>query len=303
MSIRADGSTIRRARWDDLALLLLLAAIWSSSFMFIKVAVVTVPPLTLAVMRLALASTLLAAYVWRTGVRIRLTSQVLFAFAFVGCFGNALPFTLIGWGEQTVSSGLAAILMGAMPLATLILAHYFTQDEPFQRRRLLGLLIGLTGLAVLVGWDALSDLGGAWIAQMAILSAAVSYAVNTVFTRRNLHIPGPILAAGAISAGTIMLLPLALLLESPWQIQPTSSALWSIAALGVLSTALATLLYFHLVRAIGATAFSQVNHMIPIMGVLWGALFLGERPGVRELLALTLILVGVWLVNHSARRA
>ena len=271
--------------------------------MFIKVAVVTVPPLTLAVMRLALASTLLAAYVWRTGVRIRLTSQVLFAFAFVGCFGNALPFTLIGWGEQTVSSGLAAILMGAMPLATLILAHYFTKDEPFQRRRLLGLLIGLTGLAVLVGWDALSDLGGAWIAQMAILSAAVSYAVNTVFTRRNLHIPGPILAAGAISAGTIMLLPLALLLESPWQIQPTSSALWSIAALGVLSTALATLLYFHLVRAIGATAFSQVNHMIPIMGVLWGALFLGERPGVRELLALTLILVGVWLVNHSARRA
>jgi drug/metabolite transporter (DMT)-like permease len=302
LNTRGGTSTIRRARWDDLALLLLLAAIWSSSFMFIKVAVLTVPPLTLAVMRLALAAALLGAYAWRAGVRIQLTPQVLFAFAFVGCFGNALPFTLIGWGEQTVSSGLAAILMGAMPLVTLILAHHLIQDEPFQRRRLLGLLIGLTGLAILVGWDALSDLGGAWVAQMAILGGAVSYAVNTVFTRRNLHIPGTILAAGAVTAGMLMLLPLALLLEQPWKIQPTSSALWSIVALGVLSTALATLLYFHLLRAIGATAFSQVNHMIPIMGVLWGTLFLGERPGFRDLLALTLILIGVWLVNHSAKR-
>jgi drug/metabolite transporter (DMT)-like permease len=295
-------ASLRRARWDDLAVLVLLAAIWSSSFMFIKVAVDSIPPMTLAAGRLALAAVLLSVFAWKSGARVALEPRLLLAFAFVGCFGNALPFSLIGWGEQTVSSGLAAILMGAMPLVTVVLAHYFTQDEPFQPRRTLGLLVGLVGLLTLIGWEMLSDLGGAAIAQLAVLGGAVSYAVNTIFTRRNLHIPGPTLAAGSITAGALMLLPPALLVEHPWTLAPTAEALWSMLALGVLSTALAALLYFHLVRAIGATAFAQVNYLIPMMGVAWGALILGERPGSREFAALILILAGVWLVNQSSRK-
>ncbi len=288
--------------WVDLSLLVVLAAIWGSSFSLIKIAVDTIPPATLACGRMALAAAMLTGWAWASGHRIPVSPRYLAIYAFIGLFGSALPFTLIGWGELTVDSGLAAILMGVMPIVTPVLAHFFTPDEPLRARRMAGALVGLSGLLVLIGWDALSGLGGAMLAQLAITAGAVSYAVNTIFTRRHIHIPGRVLAAGSITAGTLLLLPVAIFLEHPWSARPTAEAWLSLVLLGVLSTGVATLLYFRLVKSLGATTFSQINYLIPLMGVAWGAALLGEQPGGREAVALGLILIGIALVNRPTRK-
>lgn len=266
--------------------------------MLIKVAVITIPPLTLAAGRMALAALLLVMWAHRGGHRIPLNPRYLGIYAFIGFFGSALPFTLIGWGELTVDSGLAAILMGIMPVATTVLAHFFTGDEPLVPTRAIGALTGLMGLLVLVGWDALENLGGEFLAQLAVLGGALSYAVNTVFARRHVGIQGRVLAAGSISAGTLILMPVALLVEQPLSLSPSATGLSAMIMLGVLATGLATLIYFRLVKSLGASGFAQINYLIPLMGVAWGVLLLGERPGLREFIALILILAGVALVNR-----
>lgn len=287
--------------WRDYLLLILLAAIWSSSFMFIKIAVATVAPMTLAATRLAIAAVLLSAYALACGERIPLDGKSWGVFLFIGLFGNALPFSLIGWGEIHVDSALAAILMGIMPVATVALAHFFIPEEPFNAWRAGGIAAGFAGLIALVGIQALGGLGSAVLAQLAILAGAVSYAVTTVFARRRAHLPGRVMAAGATTAGTAIVLPWALVFEQPWAAQPSTASLAAAVILGVLPTGAATLLYFYLVRAIGATGLSQVNYLIPVMGLLWGMALLGERPGWRAAAALGLVLTGIALVNRGGR--
>jgi drug/metabolite transporter (DMT)-like permease len=293
-----DFGTKPPGHWFELGLLVLLAAIWSSSFMLIKVAVAEIPPFSLATGRMALASVLLLAWALRGEERIPMKARYLGIYLFMGFFGNALPFTLIGWGELTVDSGLAAILMGIMPITTAILAHFFVGNEPLVPTRAVGAAVGLTGLVVLVGWDILDQLGNELLAQLAVLGGAVSYAVNTVFARRHVGIPGKVLAAGSMTAGTLLLIPITLLVEStPIQV-PSFTPLMAMILLGILPTGLAALLYFRLVKSLGASGFSQVNYLIPLMGVAWGVLLLGEEPGLREATALVLILTGVALVNR-----
>ena len=287
------------ARTSDVVWFLVLAAIWSSSFMFIKIGVATIPPLTLAAGRLALATLLLWGYVLFSGVQIPLRASTWGAFGFIGFFGNALPFSLISWGEQYIDSSLAAILMGIMPVATVILAHLSIPEEPFTARRILGVLCGFGGLLVLVGWQALSGIGAGVIAQLAVLGGALSYAVTTVFTRKYVRVSGRIMAAGATLAGTVWVLPIALWLEQPWTAQPSSESLLAAVYLGVFPTAVATLILFRLISAIGATTFAQINYLIPLLGLGWGVLFLAEQPTARAILALIFVLTGVALVNSA----
>jgi len=285
----------------DLLLLLALATIWSSSFTVIKIGVETIPPLTLTAMRISLAALILYGFARARGIRIAADRRFLVLAFVVGMFGNTLPFALINWGERTVDSGLAAILMAVMPLATLLLTHVFSKDERLTANKLGGIVVGFCGVALLVGPDALAGLGIDAVSQIAIACGALCYAVaSTVATHMPAMHPAargaPVLAMAAAQA-----IPLALLFEAPWTLTPSPASLGAGLYLGLLPTALATFIYFHLIAARGATFIALNNYMIPALGVLWGWLFLDEVVSARALAALAMILAGLALANWRAR--
>lgn len=269
--------------------------------MFIKVAVQSITPITLSFSRVALAAIVLAIYSFSRGDGLPRDSRTWIAACVVGFLGNALPFSLIHWGEQYVDSSLTAILMGVMPVAVALMAHFASDSDALTKRRALGIFIGFFGLVVLIGWEALGGIGAAILAQVAIMSAALSYSVTTVFVRRVTHLTGRPMAVATLICGSLMLLPVALTFEQPMVLTPNWPSLFSLLMLGVFSTGVATLMYFRLINNLGATTFAQINYLIPMMGVAWGALILGEQPGIREAVALTLILAGVALVNQTKR--
>lgn len=266
--------------------------------MFIKVAVQTITPITLSFSRVALAALVLAVYGLVRGNALPKDGKTWLAACVVGFLGNALPFSLIHWGEQYVDSSLTAILMGVMPVAVAMMAHFATDSDPLTKRRALGIAVGFFGLIVLIGWEALGGIGAAILAQVAISAAALSYAVTTIFVRRVTHLTGHTMAVATLICGSLILMPVAFTFEQPLALSPDWPSLLSLVMLGVFSTGIATLMYFRLVRSLGATTFSQINYLIPMMGVAWGALILGEQPGVREGIALVFILTGVALVNQ-----
>lgn len=282
----------------DYLLLLLLAMVWSASFFLIKIGVGSIPPITLTAVRMSVAGVVLAGYLAIRKTGIPLNPRALLLYAVVGFMGNTLPFILIGWGETHIDSSLAAVLMGIMPITTFILAHYFVPDEPATMRKIFGVCLGFGGLLTLVGWSALAGVGGATIlAQLSVLAAATSYGITTVFVRTQPPFAGLQMASGAVFVGIITAIPLAFLFESPMTMQATRASITAVILLGVFPTAFAALAYFRLIRNLGATTFSQLNYAIPIFGSLWGVLLLGEILQVRMLVALALVLAGVYFIR------
>lgn len=287
------------SRHFDYALLFVIALIWSSSFLAIKIGVESLPPYTLTATRLLIAAVVLFLFALVGRYQLPRDLRSWGIFALIGMFGNALPFSLISWGETYVDSGLAAILMGIMPVATAMLAHLFIPDERFTFSIGLGMAVGFGGLLVLVGIDALGGMTHLVIAQLAILTGAVSYAVTTIFARRYASLPGPIMALGATLSGFLLVLPLSVWIDRPWTLSPSAASTTAAVWLGLFPTAIATLLYFRLILRLGATIFSQVNYLIPVLGAIWGILFLAETPTWRTAVALLLVLAGVTIVNRS----
>ena len=188
-----------------------------------------------------------------------------------------------------------------MPVATAMLAHLFIADERFNFGTGLGIMIGFGGLIILIGADALHNLDSGVIAQFAIIIGALSYAVSTTFARRIARLPGPVMSTGATLVGLIWVLPMAILMEQPWTLRPGGMAGISVLILGIVATALATLIFYNLIHRVGATTFSQVNYIIPVFGAAWGILFLNEVPGWRMPTALVLVLSGIFIVSRTAK--
>jgi drug/metabolite transporter (DMT)-like permease len=285
----------------DWVLLASLVAMWGSSFMFIKLGLATVPTATLVAARLILGALILLAVVHARGARLPALWQnggrVWGNYAILALIGNCVPFTAITWGQQRTDSALAGILMAVMPLATMVLAHFFVQGEHMTRNRVLGFILGFTGIVVLMGPSAFGGFDGnslATLSQLAILFGALCYAANSVLTR--------ILARGddILVASTVMLLiasvvtlPAALYVDRPWLLQTSAASLWSIIWLGVGPTAIATVAYFKLIASAGPTFMSLVSYMTPVVAVLMGVALLGETPGLNAYIALGLILLGI----------
>ncbi|MDP6785755.1 MAG: EamA family transporter [Rhodospirillales bacterium] len=287
----------------SLALLVLLSAIWSSPFVFIKIGVETVPPLTMTVGRVVLASVVLYAVLrWR---RQSLPGGGRLWGMFIGLavLGNALPFTLIAWGEERIDSGLAAILMAVMPLATVILTHFFTADERAGVAKVLGVAVGLAGVAFLVGTEALRGLGGDVWRQLGVAGAALSYAAAATLARRLPPLTPVVRTTAVMLCGCLVMIPLALAFERPWTLGPSTESVVSIVYLGLVPTALGTILYFRLISDAGATFVSFVNYLIPVLGVLWGFLFLDERVSVQALVSMAAILAGIAIATLRPRPA
>ena len=286
-----------KVEWSDYYLILLTGLLWGSAFLLIKIAIVTIPPYTLTMGRMGIATLALFVALILRGEWLPLDRQSLALFSFIGLFGSALPFTLINWGEIHIPSGLAAVLMGIMPITTALLAHFFIPDEPFGWRKAMGIFVGFGGLLVLVGVDAISGFDSSVTAQIAMLCAAAAYAITTTFTRLRVAHPGLIMATGSSIMGFLWVLPLALVYDRPWSLTPDLMGVSATVLLGLLPSAVGILLFFHLIRRVGATIFAQVNYLIPLVGAFLGVVFLGEALNWQLISALVLVLSGISIVT------
>ncbi len=282
----------------DYALLTGLGAVFGSSFLFTNIAVQTVPPFTVVAARITLAALVLFVVLGLSGKRLPRGSVWGWIFA-SALFGNAIPFSLISWGQQSVDAGLTAIFMAIMPLTTVVLAHLVTTDEKLNRWTLTGVLFGLLGVCVLMGWAALSQLGGESLPQVAILVGAMCYAVNALITRKLTHLSKWPMSAGLLLAASAFTLPLAFIFESPWQVQASWPSMLAVLALAAGPTALATGLILIIIGRQGASFLSQINFMVPLFGVLFGTVFLQERLPPNAWVALVIILGGVALARRG----
>ena len=292
----------------DYLLLVTLSAIWGASFLFIKLAIAEVTPVTMAASRIFIGFVLLYLLARMDGQSLpsplgREGRRQWGRFAVIGVMGNAIPFSLISWGEIEVTSSLAAILIGVMPVFTVGLAHICGVERLGGPLRLVGIGAGFAGLVLLVGPETLGGLGGAALHEFAVIGAAASYAATAVYARRlALRMPALTLAAGSMAASTVIMLPAAAILEEPWRLEPGSTAVVSILFLGLFATGLASIVYFKLLAAAGPTFSSMINYLIPVFGVTLGVTFLSEAIALTDLAALALILCGITLVKSPAAR-
>ena len=287
---------------NDWALLMALVVMWGSAFLFIKLGVATVPPMTLVAARLVLGTAVLLPLVYMRGLRLPPLGAAWLPFILLALLGNAIPFYLITWGQQTVPSALAGILMAAMPLATMVLAHFAVVGEHLTRHRVAGFVLGFLGIMSLMGPAALGGLGGsALLAQLAILAGALCYAANSVLTRRLVTSGFLVSATAMLLVASVIVVPVALMLDRPWELAPGASSILSILWLGVGPTAVATIFYFQLISSAGPTFMSIVNYLSPCIAVALGVALLGEEPGVSAYAGLALILTGI-AVSQLRRR-
>jgi drug/metabolite transporter (DMT)-like permease len=259
-------------------LLLALALLWGASFFFVGVAVRELPPLTIVMLRVGLAALILLAVVGLTGLPMPTSRQVWSAFIGMGLLNNAIPFSLFVWGQGYIASALAAILNATTPFLTLVVAHLLTRDEKITTGRLAGLLVGFTGVIVMVGGAALHGLGANLVAQFACLAAALCYAFAGVFGRRfaAMGVQPLQTATGQVVASSLILLPLVAIVDRPWTLPaPSAATMAAIAGLAALSTGLAYVLYFRILATAGATNLLLVTFLVPVSAIVLGTLVLG----------------------------
>lgn len=295
----------RRRSGYEWALLLALVAMWGSSFLFNKLAVATVPPSTLVAARLTLGALCLIALLYMRGSRLPPAGPIWGVYALLGIVGNALPFFLIAWGQQTVDSALAGILIAAMPLGTLVLAHFVVHGERLSAARAAGFALGFIGIVSLLEPAAVLAAGapGQVTAQIAVLGGALCYSANSVLARLLVKSDFLVASAGTLLVAALLMLPIALILDQPWTLQPSASSVAAILWLGLGPTAIATILYFKLISSAGPTFMSLVNYLSPTVAVFLGVSLLGEQPGAAAYVGLALILAGIAVSQYRRRLA
>ena len=286
-------------------LLVVLSLLWGGSFFFTGVAVKELPPFTIVALRVGIAALVLLAIHGIASRALPGGLPIWRAFLIMAVLNNAIPFTLLVWGQTQIASGLAAILNATTPLFTVVVANLFLPDERLTVLKLSGIAAGIAGVAVLMGPEALAGLTGNLWAQLACLGAALSYALAIVFGRRfaGMGLRPMSVATGQLCMSSLVLLPLALMIDEPWMLAaPSLSASASILAIAIASTALAYLLYFRILETAGATNATLVTFMVPPSAILLGALFLDERLDANHFIGMSLILLGLALIDGRLAR-
>jgi len=299
------GAVNRTMTGGEWVMLLALSVLWGGSFFFTAIVVKELPPLTIVALRVGIAALMLYAVLRLLGLDLPRDRKVWRAFFGMALLNNVVPFCLIVWGQTHIASGLAAILNATTPLFTVLVAHAFTEDETMTGNRLIGVVVGFLGVTLMIGADALKGIGTDVVAQLAVLAAAVSYAFAGVFGRcfARMAVAPIATATGQVMASTVMLLPLALLVDRPWTLAPRSAlACAAILGIAVLSTALAYVLYFRLLASAGATNLLLVTFLIPVSAIVLGSLVLGERLGPQHFLGMALIAAGLTAIDGRLLR-
>ncbi len=291
------GGSARAMGSRDWLLLVALAACFSGAFFFNRVALGDLPPLTIVLGRVALGAAALLLVIRLRGERLPAGRGHRRAFLVLGGLGSAVPFALTVVGQTRISGGQAAILITTTPLCTLVAAHLLTPDEKLSPNRLAGVLLGFAGAVVVVGPASLPGMGadrGALVGQLAVLGAAVSYALAGVYSRRFRRWPPLATAAGQLGGATVWLLPLVLVVDRPWvRGMPGPEAVAAVAGLALVCSALAYALFFRGLAAVGLTNLAVVTYLVPVGVLLLGAGLLGERIEPRQVLGMTVVFLGL----------
>ncbi len=281
-------------------MLILLGALWGGSFFFARIAVMEFPPLWLVFFRVSIAVLALHLYMAATGQWQSFRKMPFLPFFGLGLLNNAIPFSLIFAGQTVLGAGLASILNATTPFLTVIAANMLTRDEKASPAKIIGTLIGIAGAAAIVGPSALGGLSAPLWAELAVIGAAASYALASIYGKRFRHIPPLFTATGQLTASTILMLPVALLIHgAPDALQWSSGSWLAVLALALGSTAFAYTLFFRILAEAGATVVSLVTLIVPVSAVLLGITFLGEKLSLNQLFGMGMIAAGLIVLNRG----
>jgi drug/metabolite transporter (DMT)-like permease len=286
----------------ELPLLALLALLWGSSYLFIKIAVAEIPPITLIALRVTGAAVFLVAVMWLRNEKLprdQRTWRMLFLQAVFNSIG---AWTVLAWGQQFVDASLASVLNSTSPIFVFLFTAIVTRHELLGGRKLLGALVGFLGVVLIVGIDALQGLGAQVAGQLACLLGAVLYACAAIYGKRFGQLSAVATAAGTMICATVSLLPLALAIERPWAMNPSAKAIAATIILSIFCTGAALLIYFRLVRTIGSMGVASQSYLRAGIGVVLGVVFLGETIALPVAFGLAAAIVGVALINWPTRR-
>ncbi|MGB1009011.1 MAG: DMT family transporter [Thiolinea sp.] len=277
--------------------LVALIAFWGTSFMFITVSLDSFSPIGVVASRVLLAALILTGFMWFKGLRLPTDAFTWLVYLILSIMGNLLPFYLISRGQQEVSSGITGLLMAIMPLATMIMAHYLVAGERLNRFKVAGFCLGVTGVITIL-WPSIIGGHGTLFSSLLILMAALSYALNSILVRRFPKSDPLVAGAGVMLVASVLIVPVWLVQELPWQQTYSLKSLLSVLWLGIGPTGIATILLFAVIGSAGPTFLSYINYVIPAVAYFTGALILGEVIEWHSMAALLLIILGIALTRR-----
>lgn len=288
---------------SELALLLVLATLWGASYTFLKVAVATIPPVTLIALRTLIAGLLLIAIMHWRGIKMPVDAANWRRFLFQACLNSVIPWTMVAWGTRAVDAGVATILNSTAPIFTFFLTLAITRHEAVTFRKLVGVVAGMAGICLIVGQQALAGIGEQLAAQIVLLLAAVCYAGAAIFGRAFKSLDPMAPAAGSLLCGAAVLIPVSLVVDQPWTLAPSMNSLLALLGLAVFSTAFAFAIYFRLIQTLGSIgATAQAYLRVPI-GVAASVIFLGEQLSSTVWIGLACVVIGVAAMTIPERKA
>ena len=285
----------RQPTRTDYIVLFALGALWGSSFGAIKIALHGVTPLTVMSVRILLAGAALLLLILVRKTPLPRGIQNWIKIGWMALFGTLIPFFLVPWGQLQIDSSLAAILMAVNPLFALTLGHFFSDHESFTLRQLLAVLIGFSGILLVFGENAISSINGNIWAQLAVIGAGLCYTISGVIVSRVRGASADSVSASIFICSSVIVFPLWMILEQPWSLHFETESLLALTHLGLVSTGMAFLMRYYIILRAGAVFLSYVAFIIPMFGILFGILFLGETISVNTMGAVVLILSGVFL--------
>ena len=286
----------------DILLLILLSTLWGASYTFIRVGVETIPPVTLIAARTLIAGLLLIVWMSVSGVAMP-GSWVIWKRLFVQAFLNSvIPFTLIAWAEQYVEAGVATILNSTAPVFVFFVTWFLTKHEAVTTRKLVGVIAGLLGICLIIGFSALNGLGDQVLPQLAIVAATICYAGAAIYGRSFQGLSPLVPAAGSLIAGAIVLVPISLIFDRPWALQPSFNSTAALLLLSVFSTAIAFVIYFRLIQTLGSVGTTSQAYLRVPIGVAIGAILLGESLSPTIWMGLGCVVIGVAAMTIPARK-
>ena len=285
----------RQPTRNDYIVLFALGALWGSSFGAIKIALHGVTPLTVMSVRILLAGAALLLLIQVRKTPFPRGIQNWIKIGWMALFGTLIPFFLVPWGQLQIDSSLAAILMAVNPLFALTLGHFFSDHESFTLRQLLAMLVGFSGILLVFGENAISSINGNIWAQLAVIGAGFCYTISGVIVSRVRGASADSVSASIFICSSVIVFPLWMILEQPWSLHFETESLLALTHLGLVSTGMAFLMRYYIILRAGAVFLSYVAFIIPMFGILFGILFLGETISVNTMGAVVLILSGVYL--------
>lgn len=283
--------------WRHWTLLLYLSLAWGLAFMAIAIGLEVFLPVTIVWARLSLGAIVMLAVMFLMGKRLPALGIWWWRMLVLATTGNMLPFFLISWSEQSISSSEAGLLMALMPITILVAGHYFLENERFTRLRLGGVILGFGGVVLLVGGDLMLGAQDRIAGQTAAILATFSYASNAIYARRLPTYDAVTVAAGSLTLGAVCLAGPVFWLQD-WSAPTQNPQAWvAVGLLGVFATGFATWVYFTIISEVGPGFLSTINYLIPGIAFIAGIGFMAESSAWPQWVALLLILLGVWLIK------